>query len=77
MPYKFDLFFSKPKRGEIGSPFAYIYVKNYSRDKEGRPLLTPLLCLSSREITYYVDSLKEELEILKKKAEQKFVKTNK
>lgn len=74
MTYSLDVIFRKPSKGEISGPvMAQVYVKSHTRDKKGYILITPD-CVSLREIEEQVNRLKEELEIIRKKAKEKLAK---
>jgi len=74
MTYSLDLQFYKPSKGEILSPpIAKIYVKTHTLDEKGHIFITPV-CVSLIEIEDQINRLKEELEIIRKKAKQKFAK---
>jgi len=74
MTYSLDLIFHKPSKGEHRGPgMAQIYIKSHSSDKKGHIFITPS-CVSLREFEEQIDRLKEELEIIRKKAKQKFAK---
>jgi hypothetical protein len=75
--YSFDLIFLKPLKNELHGPvIAQIYVKAYSSDKKGHIFITPD-CVSWREFEEQIDRLKKELEIIRKKAKQKFAQIDK
>ena len=74
MTYSLDVIFRKPSKGELsGHVMAHVYVKSHTRDKEGYVLITPD-CVSLREIEEQINRLKEELEIIRTKAKEKFAK---
>lgn len=73
MTYSLDLIFNEPLKGLPGSAIAQIYIKTHSRDDEGHILITPQ-CVSMRELEEQIECLKRELETIKKKAKQKFLK---
>lgn len=76
MTYSLDLLFLKPSKGELpGPPLAQIYVKTHTSDEKGYIFITPH-CVSLREVEGEIGRLKEELEIIRKKAKQKFAKAD-
>jgi hypothetical protein len=68
-----DLMFQKGQFS--GECTARIYVRTYSNEK-GNIFITPD-CFSMREIEEQCDRLKQELENIRKKANQKFPKKSK
>jgi Fe-S-cluster containining protein len=77
MTHSLDLLFLKPLKGQLpGPPLAQIYIKTYTRDKKGYISITPH-CVSLREVEGEINRLKEELEIIRKKAKQKFANADK
>ena len=74
MTYSLDLMFRKPSKGDLPDPsIAQVYVKTHSSDEKGHIFITPH-CVSLREVEKQLERLKEELEIIRKKAKQKFAK---
>lgn len=74
MAYSLDLMFRKPSKGDLRGPgIAQVYVKTHSSDEKGRIFITPH-CVSLREVEKQLERLKEELEIIRKKAKEKFAK---
>ena len=77
MTHSLDLLFLKPLKGQLpGPPLAQICIKTYTCDKKGYIPITPQ-CVSLREVEREISRLKEELEIIRKKAKQKFAKAGK
>ena len=77
MTYSFDLMFREPSKGDLPGPsIAQIYVKTHASDEKGHIFITPH-CVSMREFEGQIDRLKQELETLRKKANQKFSKKKK
>ena len=74
MTYSFDLLCFEPSRREVAGTFAQLYVKTHTGDKKGNILITPR-CVSSAEVDEQIERLREELEIIRRKAKQKFVKS--
>lgn len=74
MTCSLDVIFRKPSKDELPGPvMAQVYVKSHTRDKEDYILITPY-CVSLIEIEEQINRLKEELEIIRKKAKEKFAK---
>jgi hypothetical protein len=71
MTHSLDLTFHEPSRGKPGARIAQIYVKAHSEDENGNILITPQ-CVSWREFEEQIDRLKEELDMIARKAKQKF-----
>ena len=73
-----DLMFRKPSKGQPPGPgIAKICVKTtYGSDEKGYIFITPD-CFSMRELEEQIDLLKQELETIRKKANQKFPKRSK
>lgn len=77
MTHSLDLVFHEPAKGEIPGPrIAEIYVKTHSEDEKENILITPQ-CFSMTEFEVQIDRLKEELDMIAKKARQKFAKKDK
>lgn len=78
MTFWLDLLFRSPKnkKDQIPcSPIAHIYIK-YSGDEDGYKVISSR-CMSLKEIEEQIDSLKRELEVIRKKAKQHFAKVHK
>lgn len=74
MTHSIDLIFYESSQSELSGPvIARIYVKSHSSDEEGHIFLTPD-CVSVREFEGEIDRLKQELEIVRKKAKLEFAK---
>jgi len=74
MTYSLDLMFREPSKGDHpGSSIAQIYVTTHTSDEKGHIFITPH-CVSMREFEEQIDRLKQELETIRKKANQKFKK---
>ena len=74
MTYSLDLLFLESSKGNLPGPsIAQIYIKTHTSDEKGHILITPN-CVSMREFEEQIDRLKQELDALKKKANQKFTK---
>jgi hypothetical protein len=77
MTLSLDLYFVKPGKTDLpGPPLAQIYVKSHTSNEKGYIFITPR-CVSLREVEGQIGCLKKELEIIRKKAKQKFVKIDK
>jgi hypothetical protein len=81
MGYTFDLFFKEPsKEGVSGHRIAQICINHCSKTEKGAMkgaiLITPE-CITMKELDEQIDRLKEELEIVREKARQKFSKLKK
>ena len=76
MTHSLDLMFHEPSRGKPGVRIVQIYVKTNSRDEKGNILITRQ-CVSMREFEGQIDRLKQELDMIGKKARQKFAKKDK
>lgn len=72
-----DLLFTdgKPKKkGELPSPpTAKIYLRSFSGDEIGRPLVTPG-CTSATELDSQIDFLHDELEKIRRRARRRFAR---
>lgn len=74
MPHSLDLLFHEPSKGKLPGPgIAQIVVNSRSIDDKGNIIITPN-CVSLRDVEKQIDRLNEELEIIRRKAKQKFTK---
>ena len=73
--YRLELEFSSPyplkDPGMAGRASGYIFVKCYSQRDDGR-LRISLDCASFAEMEHEIDKLKDELEIIREAAKEKF-----
>lgn len=67
------MFCESSKKQPRGSSIARIYIRTYSSNKKGDIFITPD-CFSMVELEQQIDRLKQELETIRKKANQKFPK---
>jgi hypothetical protein len=75
--HSFDLVFHETVKGEpLGPRIAKIYINTSSSDEEGHICITPD-CVSMREFEGQIDRLKQELDMIGKKAKQKFAEKGK
>lgn len=78
MRNSFELLFLKPPKGALaGPPIAYIYVKTHTSDEKGNHIFITRRCDSSWELGLEINRLKHELDVIRKKAKQKFAKADK
>jgi len=70
-----DLMFCKPPKDQHrGQNIAHICVRSYSSNEKGDIFITPD-CFSMMELEGQIDRLKKELETIKKKVQQEFVRS--
>ena len=74
MAYALDLIFREPSKKDLpGKSFAQICITGLTHEEEGHTLISPR-CVCMKEIEEQIEYIKHDLEIIKKKAKQKFAK---
>ena len=74
MTYSFDVLFREPSKDDLSvESVAQIYVKARSSEDKDHVFITPR-CISMSEFEHEIERLKQELDVLRKKAKQKFAK---